>query len=138
MDLSLGSEDMKNFLDALKDSNLNKPGAFEGVMGNIVNHIWTHNYSSISKMVFILRLMPFVAMILLWNDICNVTLILNIVLQATNTCYEVIQIKAKGTRKYFSELNNYLEFLGSVAANTWLVSYMLHFNDIMSLPNTKE
>ena len=79
LDLACGSKEMGQFLDALRDKNLNKPGAFESVMANIVNHIWNHNYKPIFMMVFFLRLMPFICQILLWNNICNFTLILNIV-----------------------------------------------------------
>lgn len=38
MDLSLGSKDTRQYFDAQKDKNLNKPIAYETIMVNIVNH----------------------------------------------------------------------------------------------------
>ena len=79
MDIDLGSDNWRIYLDDLKKDDLNKPVAFESVMINIINHVWNNNYKSIFIMVFFTRLMPFISLILLWNDICTITLVLNIV-----------------------------------------------------------
>lgn len=44
MDLSLGSKDIRQYFDAQKDKNINKPTAYETVMVNVVNHLWDQNY----------------------------------------------------------------------------------------------
>jgi len=47
-------------------------------------------------------------------------------------------MKAKGKRKYFSEMNNYLEILGSFAALSWLITFVRLFYPMMSLPDETE
>ena len=74
-------------------------------------------------MVFVLRLFPWIALFLLWNDANNFSVRLNFLTLTVSCCYEVLQLIAKKPKVYFSEPTNYLDMIGCAAGFTWLIKY---------------